>query len=81
MRNSTLLIFGAAAASLALFMQRQFMQRQYYHRKAGPLGPVHSGDHVRAAGTREMADPPRHWDIVDETIDESFPASDPPATY
>jgi len=76
MRNSTLLIFGAAAASLALFMQRQ-----YYHRKAVPLGPAHSGDHVRTAGTREMADPPRHWDIVDETIDESFPASDPPATY
>jgi hypothetical protein len=27
-----------------------------------------------------MRDPPREWDKVDEASDESFPASDPPAS-
>jgi len=34
---------------------------------------------VRPAGPGEMRDPPRKWDEVDESSDESFPASDPPA--
>lgn len=37
--------------------------------------------HIRVAGRREMVDPPRNWDEVDEASDESFPASDPPANY
>jgi hypothetical protein len=36
---------------------------------------------VRQAGPEEMRDPPQGWDRVDETSDESFPASDPPARY
>lgn len=36
---------------------------------------------VRTAGRKEMRDPPRDWDIVDEQSDESFPASDPPGNY
>lgn len=36
---------------------------------------------VRTAGRREMRNPPREWDIVDEQSDESFPASDPPGNY
>ncbi len=36
---------------------------------------------VRQAGRGQMKDPPRNWDTVDETSDESFPASDPPAKY
>ncbi|MBF54212.1 MAG: hypothetical protein CL813_14900 [Confluentimicrobium sp.] len=36
---------------------------------------------VRDAGPKEMKNPPRTWDIVDEEVDESFPASDPPANY
>lgn len=35
---------------------------------------------VRPAGRKAMRDPPRHWDRVDEASDESFPASDPPAS-
>lgn len=42
---------------------------------AGPCTPV------RDAGPDNMAFPPRHWDVVDECSDESFPASDPPARY
>jgi hypothetical protein len=35
----------------------------------------------RPAGPESMHHPPRRWDKVDEAVDESFPASDPPATY
>ncbi len=33
----------------------------------------------RDAGREHMDHPPRNWDKVDQAIDESFPASDPPA--
>lgn len=36
---------------------------------------------VRPAGPEAMENPPEDWDAVDETADESFPASDPPARY
>lgn len=37
---------------------------------------------VRDAGPEAMADRPgRDWSKADEASDESFPASDPPATY
>ena len=36
---------------------------------------------VRNAGPQSMADKPRNWSATDERSDESFPASDPPATY
>jgi uncharacterized membrane protein YebE (DUF533 family) len=37
---------------------------------------------VRDAGPTAMADPPkREWTREDQASDESFPASDPPATY
>jgi hypothetical protein len=37
---------------------------------------------VRDAGPEAMADAPRReWSREDEASDESFPASDPPATY
>lgn len=34
---------------------------------------------VRVAGKDAMRDQPLKWDKLDDTIDESFPASDPPA--
>ena len=37
---------------------------------------------VRDSGPEAMRDPPRgKWTSVDEASDQSFPASDPPATY
>jgi hypothetical protein len=43
--------------------------------------PAPEFPYVRPAGKEEMKNPPRTWDKVDETSDESFPASDPPGTY
>ena len=50
---------------------------------AKAIGDSGSSHHcyVRPAGPREMSAPPRDWDRVDEAVDESFPASDPPSTY
>ncbi len=36
---------------------------------------------VRNAGPEGMRSDPKGWDKTDEASDESFPASDPPATY
>ncbi|GEM_PF-974699 len=36
---------------------------------------------IRHAGPEQMRDPPKKWDRVDEQVDESFPASDPPSNY
>ena len=36
---------------------------------------------VRHAGPQGMRSDPPQWDKADEASDESFPASDPPATY
>ncbi len=50
-------------------------------RASRTASPASAMPRVRNAGTEEMALPPRNWDIVDETVDESFPASDPPGSY
>lgn len=42
--------------------------------------PVCAGpQQVRAAGPAAMRNPPKHWDAIDEAMDQSFPASDPPS--
>lgn len=76
MRYSELLVLGIAAAGLSIMMKRHYRKRT-----TAALPQVHTTDHVRVAGLREMCDPPCRWDIVDETADDSFPASDPPANY
>ena len=44
--------------------------------------PVYSSGVVRNAGPQGETDSEhRKWDKVDEQVDESFPASDPPANY
>lgn len=40
-----------------------------------------TGPEIRVAGRKQMKQPPRQWDIVDEESDESFPAGDPPGNY
>ncbi len=43
--------------------------------------PHDDGSAVRDSGPEAMRDPPREWNETDEASDQSFPASDPPATY
>ena len=44
-------------------------------------GAPDNATQVRNAGPEAMRDKPRGWSKADEASDESFPASDPPATY
>jgi hypothetical protein len=68
-----LLAVGFAGAAYAL--RPRPLRRDIGSTTKSPYNPV------RNAGPEEMATPPRGWDKVDETVDESFPASDPPSTY
>lgn len=44
--------------------------------------PVFSSGVVRNAGAEAQTNMDKgNWDKVDEQVDESFPASDPPSTY
>lgn len=44
-------------------------------------GPRQADVQIRPAGPDAQRHKPKKWDKVDEAADESFPASDPPATY
>ncbi|WP_196258823.1 hypothetical protein [Pelagibacterium limicola] len=48
---------------------------------AEPAGPAEADVQVRPAGPDSTRDDADDWDEVDESVDESFPASDPPAKY
>ena len=87
-RNRTYLAAGGAAVAglVGALFARRWWGREEEERPAaahargktapGPVG--HSGS-SRSAGPDAMRDPPKEWDQVDESVDESFPASDPPA--
>ncbi|WP_145104211.1 hypothetical protein [Cereibacter sediminicola] len=71
-RNSTLMLTSAVilGAFGALAVRHLMNSRQ-------PSGYPD----VRPAGPDAMREPPSDWDEVDEQLDESFPASDPPSNY
>lgn len=57
---------GAAVAYRSYRPRRRMMVQVYFPR-------------VRDAGPANMKNPPQEWDDVDDMVDQSFPASDPPA--
>jgi hypothetical protein len=64
----------------------QYYRKNYGHQAraafAGNQGSHGNVHQVRDAGPEAMRDSPtREWHKADEASDESFPASDPPATY
>ncbi len=87
-RKTGIIAAGAAAVvglGAALFVRRR--RRRDEHEvpanatargKTAP-GPVGQSGAARSAGPDAMRDPPRDWEKVDQAVDESFPASDPPA--
>lgn len=50
-------------------------------RRSARRGEKGEPRYVRPAGPASMRNPPSDWSLVDEQIDESFPASDPPSNY
>lgn len=48
---------------------------------SGEAGRTDNLQPVRSAGPEAMRDKPDKWDNVDQAMDESFPASDPPSNY
>ena len=87
-RNRTMFAAGGAAVAglaAALFTRRWWSSEEserpaaaHSRGKTAP-GPVgHSGS-SRSAGPEAMRDPPKDWDEVDQSVDASYPASDPPA--
>lgn len=73
MRGSASVILGIGV--LAWLVVPSLLRARPRH---DPNGPRSS---VRDAGPEQMRSPPPDWDEVDEAVDESFPASDPPSTY
>lgn len=69
---------GALLAGALLLMTGRDPRVPRVARRSGRPAPA---PRVRQAGPGEMRNPPRTWDKVDETADQSFPASDPPSTY
>lgn len=62
-------MMGAAVAAAAAVLVRDGIARKRARRAFRP---------VRDAGPDNMRHPPKHWDKVDEMMDQSFPCSDPP---
>lgn len=86
-RKTGMIAVGAAALAglgTALFVRRRWRRdgevpaNATARGKTAP-GPVGQSGAARSAGPEAMRDPPKHWEKVDQAVDESFPASDPPA--
>lgn len=71
----------AVASAVAYGLYRYASRDRQLHRAAFAHGESTPGPvEVRNAGPEAMRSDPPEWDHVDEASDESYPASDPPAT-
>lgn len=78
-----MLIKTAAIAALAYVGYRYYRKGETGRNAAFAAGQGDNANfaQVRDAGPKAMASDVHKWSKVDERSDESFPASDPPATY
>lgn len=82
MRYQTFLILGGLVALGIYAGQRARGHRgQAAYREGLPGATDRDYGQIRPAGQASTRDDRGRWDKVDEASDESFPASDPPATY
>jgi hypothetical protein len=72
-------LLGAAGYGLYKYMSGR-PKEDHVAFAHGEIAPGNATQ-VRNAGADAMRDPPKRWSKTDETIDQSFPASDPPANY
>lgn len=73
---------GALGYTGYKYFQRNMTGRDARPAFAGGEGSRGNLNQVRSAGPEGMRDGARReWDKADQASDESFPASDPPATY
>ena len=89
-RNRT--IIAAAGATVAGLVAALFTRRRWavaeteepnaaaHSRGKTAVGPVGQSGSARSAGPEAMRDPPGEWDHVDQSSDESSPASQNPGT-
>ena len=80
------MIIKLAALGALGYAGYRYLQKQSAHEGraafAGTQGNYGNVHQVREAGPEAMRDKPvGSWDKTDQAVDESFPASDPPATY
>ena len=74
-------VLSAAAYGLYRFATRQRAKEEPAVRAAFATGESTPGaTDVRNAGPQAMASAPTKWDATDQASDESYPASDPPAS-
>lgn len=71
---------SAVAYGLYRYSQRNRAQPDHAAFAAGETNGANFAK-VRHAGPEAMRSNPPEWDKADQASDESFPASDPPATY
>ncbi|MDE2619267.1 MAG: hypothetical protein KGL54_03795 [Sphingomonadales bacterium] len=71
---------SAVAYGLYRYSQRSRAQTDHAAFAAGETNGANFAK-VRHAGPEAMRSDPPEWDKADQASDESFPASDPPATY
>jgi hypothetical protein len=78
-------LFKLAFASAAAYALYRYSQSQRAHDSHVAFAPGETNGEnfakVRNAGPDGMRSDPAEWDKADQASDESFPASDPPATY
>ena len=73
---------GALGYAGYKYYEKNFAGRSAAPAFAGGEGSAGNIHQVRSAGPDAMRDDTaRDWDKADQASDESFPASDPPATY